>query len=88
MTRQYQHLLKMDNIDLEFSEDGLHALARQAIRRNTGARGLRAILEHLMLDLMYEAPSRDDLDRIVIDGDVVEGRSNPLAGAPGQRKSA
>ncbi|AKJ64698.1 ATP-dependent Clp protease ATP-binding subunit ClpX [Kiritimatiella glycovorans] len=88
MTRQYQHLLEMDHIDLEFSEDGLHALARQAIRRNTGARGLRAILEHLMLDLMYEAPSREDLERIVIDGDVVEGRSNPLDGASGERKSA
>ena len=74
MTRQYQKLLKMEGIELEFTKDALRELAREAIRRNTGARGLRSILENLMLDVMYDAPRQGKGGRCVISKDVVQGK--------------
>jgi ATP-dependent Clp protease ATP-binding subunit ClpX len=65
MLKQYQKLLAMENVKLTFDDDALRELARQALKRKTGARGLRAILEHLMLDVMYEAPSDDKTPRAI-----------------------
>ena len=63
---------------LRFSDGALRAVARQAVKRKSGARGLRSILETVMLDLMYEIPSRDDVEECVINEEVIEQSSNPL----------
>jgi len=88
MVKQYQKLLSMDDVELGFDEDALRVLAQMAIKRKTGARGLRAILEHLMLDVMYEVPQRDDIDVCRITKDVVEGRAHPIELGDAKKKSA
>lgn len=75
IVKQYQKLLKMDNIELEFTEDAIKALAKEAYRRKTGARALRGIVEELMLEVMYEIPSRKDLTKCTITEEMVENRS-------------
>jgi ATP-dependent Clp protease ATP-binding subunit ClpX len=77
LTKQYQKFFEMEDVELEFAEDALEAIADQALLRGTGARGLRAILEEVLLDVMYDIPSRDDVDRCVIDGATVLERVNP-----------
>lgn len=77
LVKQYQKLLEMDSVKLEFEQDALEAIAKEAIKRNTGARGLRAIIESLMLDVMYEAPSRDDVNSCVITEKVVAEKIMP-----------
>ena len=77
LIRQYQRLLAMEKVSLEFTDDALEALADKAVARGTGARGLRAILENLMLDVMYDAPSKRGVTRCVIDAAVVRGESEP-----------
>ncbi|GIP30048.1 ATP-dependent Clp protease ATP-binding subunit ClpX [Paenibacillus sp. J23TS9] len=77
LTKQYQKLLEMDNVALKFEPDALEAIAREAIKRNTGARGLRAIIEGIMLDVMYEVPSRDDIKDCVITEQVVKEKIVP-----------
>lgn len=78
LVRQYQKLFDMDGVMLEFTEEALRAVAEEATRRNTGARGLRAILEDIMLDVMYDIPSRVDVTKCVITRDVVLKKENPL----------
>lgn len=78
LVKQFQRLLQIDNVELEFTDEALMAIAREAIRRQTGARGLRAIVERLMLDVMYEVPSREDVSKVIITDDVVEGREKPI----------
>lgn len=78
ITRQYQKIMELDNISLEFTSEALRAIAKEALRRNTGARGLRAIIEDIMLDVMYEIPSRGDVLKCVITEDVVFKRKEPL----------
>ncbi len=78
LVKQYQALLRYDGIDLEFTDDALDAIADKALARNTGARGLRAIMEEVMLDIMFEAPTMENVKKIVINRDVVEGRSEPI----------
>jgi len=75
LVKQYQKLLKMDNVQLEFNPDAVRAIAQQAHRRKTGARALRTIVEEIMLDVMYELPSRKDLTRCAITQEMVEKRS-------------
>ncbi|NEP41522.1 MAG: AAA domain-containing protein, partial [Okeania sp. SIO2H7] len=75
LVKQYQKLLRMDNVKLEFQQDALRAIASEAFRRKTGARALRGILEELMLDVMYELPSRQDVKRCTITKEIVEKRS-------------
>ncbi len=75
LVKQYQKLLRMDNVKLEFQPDALKAIASEAFRRKTGARALRSILEELMLDVMYELPSRQDVTRCTITKEMVEKRS-------------
>jgi ATP-dependent Clp protease ATP-binding subunit ClpX len=78
LTRQYAKLLAMEGVELEFSPDALHELAAQAIKKGTGARALRSLLERLMLDIMYEVPGSDDILHIHINQSVVAGHSKPL----------
>jgi ATP-dependent Clp protease ATP-binding subunit ClpX len=72
MVRQYQKLMAMEGIDLSFTDSALRELARIAARRGTGARGLRAIVEKLMLDVMFEAPRNEDSDRIRVTKRMVQ----------------
>ena len=77
LVKQYQKFFELENVELEFTDDALQAIAAQAILRATGARGLRAILEEVLLNVMYDLPSRDDVERCVIDADVVLEKVNP-----------
>jgi ATP-dependent Clp protease ATP-binding subunit ClpX len=77
LTRQYARMFEMDEVELVFTEDSLEAIAAQAIKRGTGARGLRAILEEVLLNTMYDLPSRSDVERVVIDREVVAEKVNP-----------
>ncbi|NBD25885.1 ATP-dependent protease ATP-binding subunit ClpX [Paenibacillus glycinis] len=87
LVKQYQKLLEMDNVKLEFEMGALEAIAKEAIKRNTGARGLRAIIEGLMLDVMYEVPSRDDVSSCLITEKVVQDRIMPeLVSKKGKKK--
>ena len=78
LVKQYQRLFEMEDTKLAFSEDALHAIARKAISRKTGARGLRSIMESILLDTMYDLPSEEGAEEVVINGEVVEGRAQPL----------
>ncbi|HYW21741.1 MAG TPA: ATP-dependent protease ATP-binding subunit ClpX [Nodularia sp. (in: cyanobacteria)] len=75
LVKQYQKLLNMDNVELDFKPDALRAIAQEAYRRKTGARALRGIVEELMLDVMYELPSRKDVSRCMVTKEMVEKRS-------------
>jgi ATP-dependent Clp protease ATP-binding subunit ClpX len=77
IVKQYARFFEMDGVELLVTEDALEAIAEQAMKRGTGARGLRAIMEEVLLDTMYELPSRTDVARVVIDGGVVRERVNP-----------
>lgn len=76
LVKQYTRLFEMDNVELEFTQDALEAVADQAIHRGTGARGLRAIMEEVLLPVMYDIPSRDDVEKVVVTGETV--RDNVL----------
>jgi ATP-dependent Clp protease ATP-binding subunit ClpX len=78
LVKQYQKLFDMEGVKLGFTDDALVAVARKAITRKTGARGLRSILEGLLLDTMFDLPSMDGVDEIIVDKDVVEGRKDPV----------
>lgn len=78
MVKQYAKLLGMEGIGLSFTKDALRALAAEAVKKGTGARALRAMLERIMLDIMFDAPSRDDIADITINRAVVEGKRSPL----------
>ena len=77
LTKQYERLFEMEDVELEFREDALREIARKAIRRRTGARGLRTIMEHILLDTMYEVPSLSNVEKVVVDGAVVRAESEP-----------
>ena len=77
LSRQYARMFEMDGVELDFTPDALDAIADQAITRGTGARGLRAILEEVLLNTMFDIPSRDDIGRVEITREVVEERVNP-----------
>lgn len=86
LVKQYQKLLELDNVNLQFEPKALEAIAREAIKRNTGARGLRAIIEGIMLDVMYEVPSRDDITDCVITEKVVLEKTVPELEASKSKK--
>lgn len=77
--KQYQQLLKLDGVELQFEQDAINFISKEAIKRKMGARGLRSIVEEIMTDLMYDAPSRSDLKKIVITKDMVENRAKSEA---------
>ncbi|MCW7553072.1 ATP-dependent protease ATP-binding subunit ClpX [Endozoicomonas gorgoniicola] len=78
LTKQYRKLFEMENVDVDFRDDALRAVAKKAMERKTGARGLRSILEGVLLDTMYDIPSEDTVSKVVIDASVIEGKSEPL----------
>ncbi|MEO1287562.1 MAG: hypothetical protein AAFV93_07325, partial [Chloroflexota bacterium] len=77
LTRQYQHLLSLDNVELEFDSSSLEAAADLALARGTGARGLRSIIEKCLLEVMFEVPSIDRIRRVVVTANVVNGEAMP-----------
>jgi ATP-dependent Clp protease ATP-binding subunit ClpX len=77
LVKQYQVLLNMDNVNLEFDEEALEAIAKEAIKRNTGARGLRAIIESIMLEIMFEAPSRAEGSKCIINKEAIIEKIKP-----------
>ncbi|QFG21088.1 ATP-dependent Clp protease ATP-binding subunit ClpX [Actinomadura sp. WMMB 499] len=85
LVRQYHRLFELDGVDLEFTDDALEAIADQAILRGTGARGLRAIMEEVLMSVMYEVPSREDVERVVITAEAVLEHVNPTL-VPRERK--
>ncbi len=78
LTKQYMKLFKMEGVDLEFRESALLLIAKKALERKTGARGLRSILEHSLLEVMYDLPSIENLSKVVIDEGTIKGESQPL----------
>ncbi|MEK4255170.1 MULTISPECIES: ATP-dependent protease ATP-binding subunit ClpX [Ureibacillus] len=77
LVKQYQKMLEFDNVELEFEEEALRAIAKEAIERKTGARGLRSIIENTMLDMMYELPSRDDIVKCIITKETITDKAQP-----------
>jgi ATP-dependent Clp protease ATP-binding subunit ClpX len=78
LSKQYNRLFQMEGVDLEFRKDALGAIARKAMERKTGARGLRTILEHILLDTMYDLPTMENVSKVVVDHSVVSGDSPPF----------
>ena len=78
LMKQYQKMFRLENVELEIRDNALAAIAKRAIKRRTGARGLRSIVESLLLDIMYDLPSLNNLERVVIDENTVETNSRPL----------
>jgi len=78
LAKQYQRMLEMEGVKLRFQEEALHSIAKRAILRKTGARGLRSIMEGILLDTMYELPTLNGVQEVVITADVVDGRARPL----------
>ncbi|KFZ41784.1 ATP-dependent protease ATP-binding subunit ClpX [Anoxybacillus flavithermus] len=78
LVKQYQKMLELDDVELEFEEEALREIAKRAIERKTGARGLRSIIEGIMLDVMFELPSREDVKKCVITAETVRGEKAPL----------
>ena len=78
LTKQYKKLFEMEGVEIEFREDALEAVAKKAMKRKTGARGLRSILENVLLDTMYELPSMHGVSKVVIDSAAVNGETKPL----------
>ena len=77
-TKQYSKLFEMEGVELEFREDALTAIAKRAMERKTGARGLRSILEATLNEIMYSIPSEDSVSRVVIDENVIAGSAEPM----------
>lgn len=82
--KQYQKLLELDEVKLNFDEEALHAIARKAMKKDTGARALRSIIEEFMLDIMYEIPKDDNIGRVTITKEYIEGTGGPLIAMRGQ----
>ena len=77
ITKQFKKLFEMENVELEFRPDALSAIARKALKRKTGARGLRTIVESVLLDTMYDLPSQENVSKVVVDESVIEHKSEP-----------
>ena len=76
--KQYQRLFEMENVQLTFQDEALTLIAKKAIERKTGARGLRSIMEGILLETMYDLPGLDSVEQVVIGPEVVEGKAKPL----------
>ena len=77
-TKQYSKLFEMEDVEIDFREDALVAIASKAMERKTGARGLRSILEAVLLEIMYEIPSESSVTKVIIDENVINGVSDPI----------
>tara|TARA_R110002049_G_scaffold269477_4_gene446383 strand:+ start:1184 stop:2464 length:1281 start_codon:yes stop_codon:yes gene_type:complete len=78
LTKQYQKLFDMEGVMIEFRDDALHAIAKKAMDRKTGARGLRSIIENVLLDTMFDLPSTDNVSKVIIDENVINGENDPI----------
>ncbi|PKL29818.1 MAG: ATP-dependent Clp protease ATP-binding subunit ClpX, partial [Spirochaetae bacterium HGW-Spirochaetae-10] len=76
--KQYQRIFEMEDVKLKFTEEAIDAIAKKAIEREAGARGLRSIVEHIMMDLMFEIPSREDVEQVIITPGVIEKQEGPV----------
>ena len=88
LVKQYQKLLELDDVELEFRDDALRAIAKKAIERNTGARGLRSIVENTMMECMYEVPSREDVKKVIVTREAVEGKEQPILVSKDEEETA
>ena len=88
LVKQYQKLFDLEDVALTFTDDALEAIAKRAIERKTGARGLRSIVEGLLLDTMFDIPTEDGIAEVVVDRDVVEGRKEPVRVLKGKEQAA
>ncbi len=86
--KQYQKFLQLDRVELVFTNDALDAAAEGALKQRTGARGLRTIIEDVLLDVMYEIPSRADVKKVIINGDVITSHHKPLVVTRSDRATA
>ena len=86
ITKQYEKLLSMEDVEIEFRKDSLHAVAQRSLERKTGARGLRTILENVLLETMYELPRLENVKKVIVDGSVVRGESKPYLLLEGHEK--
>lgn len=77
LTKQYDKLFELDGVQLEFQDEALETVARKSLERKTGARGLRAIMEHTLMDLMYKTPSDDTIRKCIVTKEAVEGTGEP-----------
>ena len=78
LTKQYQELFKLDGAKLVFKENALKEIAQKAITKKTGARGLRSILENILLKTMYDLPSQDNIEEVIVDASAVKGQTQPI----------
>ena len=78
LTKQFTKLFEMEEVELDIRDDALSEIAKKAIERKTGARGLRSILESILMETMYKVPSEESLNKVVLDASVVKGESEPL----------
>ncbi|PZO69653.1 MAG: ATP-dependent Clp protease ATP-binding subunit ClpX, partial [Pelagerythrobacter marensis] len=86
LVKQYRKLFELEDVELTFTDDALETIAERAIKRKTGARGLRSIVEGILLDTMFDLPDMDDVTEIVVDKDVVEGKKDPIRVVGGTAK--
>ncbi|MEN9756961.1 MAG: hypothetical protein RL755_1148 [Pseudomonadota bacterium] len=87
LIKQYKHLFEMEGAELEFSDDSLSAIAQKSMERKTGARGLRTIVENVLLNTMYELPSADNVEKVIVDKDVILGNNEPTLIYKTERKT-
>jgi ATP-dependent Clp protease ATP-binding subunit ClpX len=87
LVKQYKKLLEMDNVELEFSSEALDHIAEEAIKRNTGARGLRAIIEDIMRDIMFEIPTREEIAKVIINEEAISSKKPELVMAEGEKRT-
>jgi len=78
LVKQYQTMLEFENVSLKFTDDALDAIAEEALARNVGARGLKIIIEELMLDVMYQVPSDEEIEECVVTRETVKNRTKPI----------
>lgn len=86
LVKQYKKLFEMDNVELEFTDEALEAIADEAIKRNTGARGLRAIVEEMMGETMFDLPSNEEITKVVVQGDTIETKKPELISVEGEKR--
>ena len=77
IVKQYQKLFDLDHVELQFEDEAIRLVAKEALERKTGARGLRSIMEHVLMDVMFEIPSDESIEKCIITKEVVEGKNGP-----------
>jgi ATP-dependent Clp protease ATP-binding subunit ClpX len=87
LIKQYKKLFEMDNVELEFSKEALLSIADEAIKRNTGARGLRAIIEDIIRDIMFDVPSNEGIAKVIVNEDTIKSKQPELVMAEGEKRT-